>query len=594
MSKHQIFNNIRFSLLFFILQLILCSFPSTALSKKEHLVYFCNTDDELNVYKIYGKKPGKTLMLIGGIQGNEPGGFLSADLYTDMSLKKGNLIVVPRANFYSILRNHRGPRGDMNRKFTYADNDNGMQDKIVNILKKLIQESDYLLNLHDGAGYYHPEYIDKWRNPLRFGQSIIIDYRKYNISNTNKKLDLAKMAQKVIDEINPQIPNDLYKFHLNCTDTDKTDSHHKEQRKSATYYALTKHNIPSFGIETSKFLPEIDLKVHYHNIIINSFMKLFGIIPEFPSYAFKKPLLKYLVVSVNGNTPIVVNNNQAINLEAGDSINISHIEANYERGLSIDILKYGDLNDYRKDFIINKNTDIIVRKENLKFAEIPIRISQTRSIDGPNWGGRRIIKYFVVSTNGHRILISDGETLNLVKGDTITLIDVLSSKVDPSEMIINFKGFVGNKIKNTGEDRGYKINTGRDLIKRFSIKKQGEFYEITASIKGKKLGGFFVQLNPAILDYLLLKVNDNKHMVLRLGETIPLSKTDKIHIEEIKTNLHDQDNIHFSINEKNIKKGENYHITNLIEFKKYQSNHQLTVTKDLKVIANFALDIQSP
>ena len=55
-------------------------------------------------------------MLIGGIQGNEPGGFLSADLYADMSLEKGNLIVVPRANFYSILLNKRGPHGDMNRK----------------------------------------------------------------------------------------------------------------------------------------------------------------------------------------------------------------------------------------------------------------------------------------------------------------------------------------------------------------------------------------------------------------------------------------------------------------------------------------------
>ena len=36
-------------------------------------------------------------MLIGGIQGNEPGGFLSADLYADMSQFKDNLSVVPRA-----------------------------------------------------------------------------------------------------------------------------------------------------------------------------------------------------------------------------------------------------------------------------------------------------------------------------------------------------------------------------------------------------------------------------------------------------------------------------------------------------------------
>src|SRR4030042_5579715 len=93
-------------------------FPSQAFSKREHLAYFPNTAYELNIYKIKGKKPGKTLMLIGGIQGNEPGGFLSADLYADMRLEKGNLIVVPRANFYSIITNQRGPHGEMNRKIT--------------------------------------------------------------------------------------------------------------------------------------------------------------------------------------------------------------------------------------------------------------------------------------------------------------------------------------------------------------------------------------------------------------------------------------------------------------------------------------------
>jgi len=118
-------------------------------------------------------------MLIGGIQGNEPGGFLSADLYADMSLEKGNLIVVPRANFYSILLNKRGPHGDMNRKFTHEDATDSMEDKIVSILKKLIGQSDYLLNLHDGSGYYYHEFIDKWRNPRRFGQSIIADCKAY-------------------------------------------------------------------------------------------------------------------------------------------------------------------------------------------------------------------------------------------------------------------------------------------------------------------------------------------------------------------------------------------------------------------------------
>ena len=73
--------------------------PAFAIAQTIHDVYFKNTDYELNVYKIYGAEKGKTMMIIGGIQGDEPGGYIAADLYADMALKKGNLIVVPRANF---------------------------------------------------------------------------------------------------------------------------------------------------------------------------------------------------------------------------------------------------------------------------------------------------------------------------------------------------------------------------------------------------------------------------------------------------------------------------------------------------------------
>ncbi|MCP4683549.1 MAG: hypothetical protein GY864_14560, partial [Desulfobacterales bacterium] len=309
--------------IFFILFFALISWcliaPDLVSAKKVHQVHFSNTPYELNVYKIFGKKPGKTLMLIGGIQGNEPGGFLSADLYADMSLEQGNLIVVPRANFYSILLNRRGPHGDMNRKFTSENLYDTMEDKIVSILKGLISKSDYLLNLHDGSGYYFPEYVDKWRNPTRFGQSIIADCDIYKIPGTGKILNLGEMARKVIHDVNAEIENKLYKFHFNNTRTDFQDSIHKEQRLSATYYALVKHNIPAFGVETSKFLPTIDLKVRYHNLVINAFMELFGIIPETPRIALDPPELKYLVASINGQIPIVFKAKQAIKLREGDT-----------------------------------------------------------------------------------------------------------------------------------------------------------------------------------------------------------------------------------------------------------------------------------
>ncbi len=67
------------------------------------------------MYTIKGSEPGPTLLLMGGIQGDEPGGYLAADLYPDLSLKKETMIVVPRANFF-LTKSVRCRRNDATRQ----------------------------------------------------------------------------------------------------------------------------------------------------------------------------------------------------------------------------------------------------------------------------------------------------------------------------------------------------------------------------------------------------------------------------------------------------------------------------------------------
>lgn len=480
--------------------------PSTALGKREHIVHFPNTAYELNIYKITGKQPGKTLMLIGGIQGNEPGGFLSADLYADMSLEKGNLIVVPRANFYSIILNQRGVNGDMNRKFAGGSETETMEDQIVAILKELINESDYLLNLHDGAGYYHPTYINKWRNPSRFGQSIIADCEIFHVPGSDQVIRLGDMARQVIEAVNRQIDNDLHKFHFMNTRTGDPHSPHSEQKMSATYYALTERHIPAFGVETSKFLPTVDLKVRYHNLVINEFKKLFKIIPESPGLVLDAPVLKYLVISINDQRPIVVEDKERLTLAPGDRIKVTHIEANYERGLSLDILGHGDLNDFRKDFAIVRDTNIIVRKDNQTFADIPVRLSQKATVKAKGSPATAVVspappekvETFVVHTGGKRLSIANGGTLEIVRGGTLTIEDVNPS-MDPERVTVNFKGFVGDRTNNTGEDRGFLVHTDKKaLMGRYALDKKGTLYEVVAVRRSddKLLGRMLVRILP--------------------------------------------------------------------------------------------------
>jgi hypothetical protein len=538
-----------------------------ALANREHIVHFPNTAYELNIYKIHGKQPGKTLMLIGGIQGNEPGGFLSADLYADMRLEKGNLIVVPRANFYSIILNQRGVNGDMNRKFAKEDEPDTMEDRIVRILKELISESDYLLNLHDGSGYYHPTYINKWRNPMRFGQSIIADCETYQVPGEDRVIPLGDMARKVMEAVNPQIENELHRFHFMNTRTGEKESRHREQRMSATYYALTQQHIPAFGVETSKFLPSVDLKVRYHNLIINEFKRMFGIIPESPGLVLDPPVLKYLVVSVNGNTPIVVKENESLQIAAGDRIHVSHVEANYERGLSLDILGAGDLNDFRKDFRIVRNTSIIVRKDNQTFAEIPVRLvqrpaSETGTAPAAPAAAEadRVerVDGFVVETRGVKRWLADGETLDLVRGDTLEIVDIVPS-MGPERVTVNFKGFVGDRENNTGEDRGFRIHTDeKSLMGRYALNKQGDLYEVLATRNAdeKVIGRMLVRLLPPELSFLLLRLDERRIVGLRPGDNLSLAGVERICLEEVRTNLHREDRVCLRINGHTLRKGE--------------------------------------
>ncbi len=535
------YNSLKFLLVVFFVALFIPSNFAFA-NKRGHTAFFEGTDYELHVYKISGKEPGKTLLLIGGIQGDEPGGFLSADLYTDFYLAKGNLIVVPRANFQSILLRQRQVNEDMNRKFAEDKKDN-YETRVVKILKKLISESDCLLNLHDGSGFYSDKWESTNRNPKRYGQSIIADCETYISDDKSKVIKLGEMAKDVSHTINKKIKNSKHHFHFNNHKTKEGSSSHKEQRKSATYYALFSREIPAFGIETSKALP-IELKVRHHNLAINAFMELFDIIPETPSAYLDPPVLKYLVISINNSLPMVVGNQRTLNLKYGDTIKISHIEANYERGLSVDIKGFGTINDIRKPIQITKPTRGIVRKDYYPCGSIYFSLSgggtdtfaqglsrQTHSGTGPDF------LYYKVLINGKEQICRNYERVKLIRGDTFEIDDVITGICDPSSLEVNFKGYVGDKVNNSGEDRGYAINTGKDLWKRYSLDKKGKAYQVVVFRNDATVGKLFVDLEDPVIKYMVFSNGDGRRHCYTPGETVFINTRKKMQLIDIITNV---------------------------------------------------------
>lgn len=347
------------------------SAQSPGAGERRHLVYWAGTPQQLDVYKIYGRHDGPTVMIIGGIQGDEPGGFMSADLYADLALKRGNLIVVPRANFKSIIQVHRGPDGDMNRKFR-GDISRDPDRNLVEVLKELMAESDLILNLHDGSGFYRPVEENKDVGPHRYGQCIIADADVYTHQASGRILPLGDWAREVARRVNEDIDEPLYKFHFFDTKTDEPNSRHKEQRGSVTYYALTQLGKPAFGVETSKQLPTLEMKIHQHNLAINAFLDIFDLEMEQPRIDLTKPVLGYVIISVNGQAPLALADGQTLELARGDRLEVIDVGANFDRGLSADVLGLGSFNDLGTPLTINNPTAIVIQKDNSKIGRINI------------------------------------------------------------------------------------------------------------------------------------------------------------------------------------------------------------------------------
>lgn len=480
--------------------LLLVFLVNSSYAKIHHEVFLANTDHELNVYRIIGETPGRTIMIIGGIQGDEPGGYLTADLYADVNLKKGNLIVVPRANFYSILLNRReGLTGDMNRKFGTDKKPTDLEEEIVAILKYLIAESDCLLNLHEGSGFYAPRWISSMENPKRYGQSIIFDAPVFKKPNSDQTIYLKELAEKVTKKVNSRIDNERYRFKVNNHDTLSEASLHLEQRTSATYYALTKGHIPAFGIETSKSIKSLEEKIHMHKLVINAFMEEFGIIIDTPGIKVEKPKMDYLIVKINDNHPLALPHGAVLSLKVGDEVTVTDVVANYKRGLAVDIRGWGTANDSNVPFRFSKPTRIVVKKDAKMCGWIDLFEESPGAPpkDSPITSQEELrAEKFLINVENTLKTIPAGETLTTTKRARLILQGVKTNiaHVD-NDVAVNFKGFSPPKQVNDGNDLLFPIYPDRDLLVRFSENRQGKRYPVEALYQDKIIGKFWIEIS---------------------------------------------------------------------------------------------------
>lgn len=227
---------------------------------------------DFTLHKLESGVPGNTLLVIGGIQGDEPGGFNAASLLVShYRITSGSVWVVPNLNFISIVNCSRGVYGDLNRKFsTLLESD--PEFPVITKIKSIILEDavDMVLNLHDGSGFYRPEYLDAMHSPQRWGQSVIIDQEHLDFWRPFS--NLGSIARHVADETNLHLYDDHHAYFVKNTNTREGDV---EMEKTLTFFAI-QNGVPAFGLEASKNFP-VPLRAYYLLTLLESYMDYLGI-----------------------------------------------------------------------------------------------------------------------------------------------------------------------------------------------------------------------------------------------------------------------------------------------------------------------------
>ncbi|MBU1669697.1 MAG: succinylglutamate desuccinylase/aspartoacylase family protein [Actinobacteria bacterium] len=163
-----------------------------------------------------------TVMVMGGVHGNEDAGFKTAETLTRAAVSRGKLVAVPHTNQAAISIHARFYNKDLNRCFPGVE-EGTAEDRLAWELMELARDSDIdlLLNLHSADNFHLAD-------PDAVGQTIILDDQA-----------IAVQAGRACDTANLSITDPIEKYSLLLWPIPT----------SATYAVYYGEGKPAFGVE---------------------------------------------------------------------------------------------------------------------------------------------------------------------------------------------------------------------------------------------------------------------------------------------------------------------------------------------------------
>ena len=393
---------------------------------------------DFDLIKRQGDFAGNTLLVIGGIQGDEPGGFNAAALLaTRYRIDRGTLWIVPNLIFASIIKRSRGIHGDLNRKFDFLPQSDP-EYHLVKEIKGIITDPqvDLVLNLHDGSGFYRADYVDHQHNQNRWGQSCIIDQSQLAGVPFGA---LEEIGQKVVRQTNQKLDNPAHRFGLKNTHTRSDDP---EMRQTLTFFAI-ENNKPAFGIEASKNF-RTNVRVYYHLLFLEAYMQELGI-------SFRRDF----ELSPKGVE-------RALNQDIRVALNDHKIQ-----------LDISDIREQLNYVPLKKGASLEFASDNPLVAVLPYR-NKYRIHYGNNRLGFLRPQYFDYDDSLASVLVTvDGFSSEFQMGSIVPVAE--NFMVDtPDGYRVNIIGFTRKGVRN---EKGLRVHE-KDILARYSIDKGGKVFRV--------------------------------------------------------------------------------------------------------------------
>jgi uncharacterized protein len=198
-------NKIKKSILFLIALFILTSslsipLQADAATSVQVKTLAPGTKYATSLYVISSSNPGPTVLIVGGVHGNETAGYKAAQKVCNYRPSRGTLLVIPEANKLAIASDKRVASGQLNLNRAFPSTKNGsakgvLAQSILKVIKDY--QVDWVMDMHEGYDYTK-------NKSTSVGQSLI-----YYPSATTKTV-----SSKIVNTLNKYIDLNSKKFSL--------------------------------------------------------------------------------------------------------------------------------------------------------------------------------------------------------------------------------------------------------------------------------------------------------------------------------------------------------------------------------------------